>query len=74
MMNNEKEMNMEDMEQVVTLTGLTSEECVVLDFLWLAESDEDLEIIAQTFGKAIVAKCEAMLLANLAIAKAKSVA
>lgn len=53
------------------VVGVTEAQQVVLDFLWLAEDENDLQVIEDTFGRRITEECKAMIIAAEVIRRAQ---
>lgn len=53
------------------VVGVTEAQQVVLDFLWLAEDENDLQVIEDTFGRRITEECKVMIIAAELIRRAQ---
>lgn len=53
------------------ILGVTEEQRPVLDFLWMAETEEDLQAIEDTFGTELTEECKALILAAECIKRAQ---
>ena len=49
----------------ITLTGLTSLQCVIADFLWSADSESDLAVVNEVFGVEQVEVIKQLMLAAM---------
>ena len=54
---------MNDVE--ITLTGLTDLQCTIADFLWEANSQEDLDAVTEAFGTEQVEVIKQLMIAEM---------
>ena len=53
------------MEQEITLTNLSELQCVIADFLWNADSEQDLQTVNEMFGQEQVEVIKQLMLAAM---------
>jgi hypothetical protein len=49
----------------ITLTGLTSLQCIIADFLWQADTQEDMDTVVEVFGAEQVEVIKQLMLAAM---------
>ena len=59
------------MGREIKIRGVTELQQKVLDYLWRAETEEDLQSIEDTFGRGITEECKAMIIAAELIRRAQ---
>lgn len=53
------------MEQEITLTNLSELQCVIADFLWSVDSEQDMQVVTEMFGAEQVEVIKQLMLAAM---------